>query len=425
MAWTPEVSSVNQRVQVGAESLSALGTAVPANRYLEMFDWKIGIAPDVIFYTPTGHKYATVQEENMEWVDGEVSGWIDYNGSVYILGGAMGAVSPVAHGSSAIAKDWIFIPPITGSIVPQTLTVQQGDQVRARQFTYGLFNDFGYKITRKEATLSSKFVGQPLADGITLTASPTSIVAVPVVGKQVDVYLDTTFAALGTTQLLRVLSLDYAFSGIYGQIWPLNRSTIGFTTHVDSKPATTIKILEEANAEGMSFLSYLQGGQTGYLRVQGQGSCIDNLQTVTLGVQTSGNFTLTYLGQTTGNIAYNATAAAVQTALSALSSIPTGAVAVTGAAGGPYNIDFSGVLLTNPAALTGNFSGLTTPANASIAQNQSYYAMTHDMAIKVGKPTAFQDSEGVYALEWECTIVEDPIWGNAQKLTFTNLLTAL
>jgi len=49
----------------------------------------------------------------------------------------------------------------------------------------------------------------------------------------------------------------------------------------------------------------------------------------------------------------------------------------------------------------------------------------HDMAVKVSKPTPFKDDKGVFAEEWEFTVVEDATWGNAQKVTVTNLLTAL
>ena len=56
--------------------------------------------------------------------------------------------------------------------------------------------------------------------------------------------------------------------------------------------------------------------------------------TVDLGGAT-GMFTLTFGGQTTAEIAYNAEATAVQTALEALPTVGAGNVAVAGAAGGP------------------------------------------------------------------------------------------
>ncbi|MDN5930423.1 MAG: hypothetical protein L0I24_05070 [Pseudonocardia sp.] len=81
-------------------------------------------------------------------------------------------------------------------------------------------------------------------------------------------------------------------------------------------------------------------------------------QTVTItGTPTGGTFTLTYGGQTTATIAYNATAAAVRSALIALSSVEEGGVTVSGSAGGPYTVTFSGGL--NVAAMTASGAGLT------------------------------------------------------------------
>jgi len=69
---------------------------------------------------------------------------------------------------------------------------------------------------------------------------------------------------------------------------------------------------------------------------------------------TSGNFTLTFNGQTTGNIVYNATAGAVQTALEALSNIAPGDVIVTSPVASTWIIEFAGVYAdTNVAQLTG------------------------------------------------------------------------
>lgn len=88
---------------------------------------------------------------------------------------------------------------------------------------------------------------------------------------------------------------------------------------------------------------------------------VSAVQTATVtGSPTGGNFTLSYNGQTTSNIAYNATAATVQTALQALSTIGTGNATVAGSAGGPYTITFAGALAnTSVGTITANGSGLT------------------------------------------------------------------
>jgi len=110
---------------------------------------------------------------------------------------------------------------------------------------------------------------------------------------------------------------------------------------------------------------------------------VNEVQSVTItGSPTGGDFTLTYAAQTTADIAWNATAAAVQAALEALSTIGTGNVAVTGAAGGPYAVTFIADLggraiaaMTAADTLTGGSSpgvtiGETTAGGSSQAAGQ-------------------------------------------------------
>jgi len=91
------------------------------------------------------------------------------------------------------------------------------------------------------------------------------------------------------------------------------------------------------------------------------------IQVVTiLGAPTGGTFTLSFGGQTTSGLAYNATASTIQTAVQGLSSIGSSNATVTGSAGGPWTVTFAGslantseLLITdNPASLTGG----TTPS---------------------------------------------------------------
>ncbi len=94
------------------------------------------------------------------------------------------------------------------------------------------------------------------------------------------------------------------------------------------------------------------------------GTGSNEVQVVTLGgtTATGGTFTLTYSGQTTGNIAYNASAATVDAALEALSNIGAGDVTVTGT--GPWTVEFTGALAaTNVSLMTIDVSGLTGGAN--------------------------------------------------------------
>lgn len=69
----------------------------------------------------------------------------------------------------------------------------------------------------------------------------------------------------------------------------------------------------------------------------------NQIQQVNLGPATSGTFTITFLGQTTTAIPYNASAAVIQAALVALSNINSGDVLVTGGpAPGTFWIEYTG-----------------------------------------------------------------------------------
>lgn len=121
-----------------------------------------------------------------------------------------------------------------------------------------------------------------------------------------------------------------------------------------------------------SFLTKSPADPTKVKVYQGLGANANDVQTVTItGTPTGGTFTLTYGGQTTGNIAFNASAATVAAALIALTNIGSAAnVAVTGGAlpGTPVVVTFQGLLGNQPQTLmTANGAGLTGGATPAVA----------------------------------------------------------
>lgn len=94
---------------------------------------------------------------------------------------------------------------------------------------------------------------------------------------------------------------------------------------------------------------------------------VNEVQTITIpGNTTGGTFTLSYAGQTTGNIAYNASNATIQTALQGLSTIGSGNATVSGGTipTAPITVTFAGTLAgTNVAAITGDGTNLVSGSN--------------------------------------------------------------
>jgi hypothetical protein len=105
------------------------------------------------------------------------------------------------------------------------------------------------------------------------------------------------------------------------------------------------------------------------------GDSTDEVQTLTVGGSGLTSFTLTFGGQTTTSLVAAATAAQVQAALEALSTIGAGNVLVSGSAGGPWTVTFRGELAntnvaqltTTPTGGTGTVTAATTTAGGADA----------------------------------------------------------
>jgi len=126
---------------------------------------------------------------------------------------------------------------------------------------------------------------------------------------------------------------------------------------------------------------------------------VNEQQTVTV-VATGGTFTLTFTGQTTAAIAFDATAASVQAALESLSNLEPGDVVVSGDAGGPWTVDFAGTRAdTDVAQMTGNATNLTgTPKSVTVATRingaSAFEICTMAMSCKQGSASLPLDGPG-------------------------------
>lgn len=129
-------------------------------------------------------------------------------------------------------------------------------------------------------------------------------------------------------------------------------------------------------------------------------------QIATTGTVTAGTFTLTYSGQTTTAIAWNAIASTVQAALVALSNIAVGDVTCTGGPlpATPVVVTFGGALgnanvaaITSTDTLTGGSTSLST-TTAGVAPGNTF-------SLQAGIPFAWGVSEGYYANPFTVDVV--------------------
>lgn len=160
----------------------------------------------------------------------------------------------------------------------------------------------------------------------------------------------------------------------------IDASGVSVTTLADGDTLQVEWVGTEGNAAQAQMTASIYSGSSSRnttidvttVNAAGAGAAVNEVQVVTLtGGPTGGTFTLTYSGQTTGTIAYNASAATVDAALEALSNIGAGDVAVTGSAGGPWTVTFGGALAgTNVAQMTGSAASLTGAGSQTLSVSE-------------------------------------------------------
>lgn len=267
----PERASVFQQCQVGLESTP--GTAVAANRLLTSLDIQPTPAITVDMFRPQGNKFPTVAASGKDQVTARVVGKPTYTEMAYVLSGLFGAATITGPNGDG-AYTWVWNPASSGPDAFTSLTVQRGSSVQAEQFTHGLFASLGLQFDRDRSDLTGSMIGRSQTTGITLTATPTAIALVPMLPKEMSVFVDTTSAGLGTTRLGRLLSANLTFGDKYQGLWTVDSTQSSFVSVVEQAPNATFEVLLEADAAGMAFLAAVRDGSTRFVRLRSIGPLI-------------------------------------------------------------------------------------------------------------------------------------------------------
>lgn len=145
--------------------------------------------------------------------------------------------------------------------------------------------------------------------------------------------------------------LGWESTGVRWNEWTLSADFTGTEQVVQFSGTPMIRDVHE-----------IPGGE--YATLTGVVRGTSEVQTLSItGSPTGGTYTLTFRGQTTAPIAYNAVNTAIETALQALSSVGAGNALVTGT--GPFTITFAADLANQdlpPIVPSSQLTGGTTPA---------------------------------------------------------------
>lgn len=105
-------------------------------------------------------------------------------------------------------------------------------------------------------------------------AGPNPLPLIPVLPQQFDVYLDNSAAALGTTKLLRVLSVETDMADRFNPLWAINSANTSYATTYETKLKPQVKMQMERDAAGMALVTAMRTGATRFMRIKATGGPI-------------------------------------------------------------------------------------------------------------------------------------------------------
>lgn len=183
---------------------------------------------------------------------------------------------------------------VTSAAIPYNAT---SDQVQAALWAMSTIGSGGVYVSGGPATSpATPFVVQFATSGVkTLTGTftlltgttpggtvtstqtgvaTTEVVALPLLPGSVNVFVDPTSGAIGTTKLLRVLQADISIGDRVSPLWVLNSTNASYATTLETPPNFTLKLKLEANAAGMAYLSNIRAGTSVFARVESVGPAL-------------------------------------------------------------------------------------------------------------------------------------------------------
>lgn len=381
----PERANVLQRTQIGVETTP--GTAVAATKRLGGLSIALQPAGNILNFAPMGSKFDTIAALGREWATLTGQGYASYLDMPYLLAGLIRYAAPAQQGGSA-AYLWTATPQATAEDVTKTFTVEQGEVAsggRASRVAYGQFMGAKWSWDRDGVNVSLQGIARSIEDDVPLSTSatytltaggspptvgnftlthsgnttanisfnataaqvqaalealasigtgnveveattaagagnltvaanvytitfkralasqavtltgtftaltpsgsiaiaagtvgagPTLLTPVPILGKQVSVYMDAAHGNLGTTKLTRVFSGEIGYENRYGPVWPVDAANASFASMVELKPSAMFSMKMAADDVGMGLLTTMRAGDTKYIRWEAEGDII-------------------------------------------------------------------------------------------------------------------------------------------------------
>lgn len=265
--------TVNRQVQVGVETVP--GTPIAANRLLPSMSFTL--SPEIVnrSYRAQGFRGPTANKITQFDGGATLSGPLNYSEIIYPWNTIVTGVITTPSGGTT-SRRHTFAPAATGTDTYKTLTIQEGDPTAAVQMAYSAVVEFGISVTEDASDISGTVVGYAPSN-VTLTASPTAIAQLPIGPREIDVYIDSTFAAIGTTKISDALAFDFSVGSLRVKKHVLNTTYQSFKDLTDSPVDLAAGFLTEHNLQSRNIYAGVTTASNPiqYVRLKATGPIIE------------------------------------------------------------------------------------------------------------------------------------------------------
>jgi|GEM_PF-5668529 len=258
--------------QFGVESVE--GTAVAANRFTPTLSWMLQRNIETKSFRARGSRVNTSKYQHKKMASGSVEGILDYNSIMYVLSGLFNHPTRTQIGGIQ-AFQGIWIPGVrTADNTRKTYTVEIGDATAAERYAYTQLKGLDLEAGQDDFTLKSDAIARYPLDNQTITGAPVEVPERPVERNDINVYIDDSFAQLGTTQITHAQAESLSLGDKYKEAFFHNRSAGEFEDVVETpyEPKFTFEMAH--NAQSRALIATIKDDPYKYVRWEAQGALL-------------------------------------------------------------------------------------------------------------------------------------------------------
>lgn len=265
--------AVNVLYQIGAESTP--GTPVAGSKQLPSLSFTVSPNLRTKPHRANGLKIPAIVQLQREMTRGSYEGPVSYNEIVYPLAGIIGESGGVVTAGSV--NTWEFLPNSSGADADRkTFTLEVGDASNAQQAAYCQFSTFRASFSNDDAMMSGDLFARKLVNIANLAAAPTLIPQIPANINEINIFLDSSFGALGTTKLTDPFTFDFEIGEKLIPKEVLNTDFPDFKETIEQPYEVTVKWTCEYNAQTQAIYTAMKGAglPTRYLQCRCTGPAL-------------------------------------------------------------------------------------------------------------------------------------------------------